>query len=131
MATKKISDSRLASLWSRAVIAKYKRCPITGAVDGLQAHHVIPKGRQRRFALRWDIRNGCPLSADAHRRLHDGDLSVIRKVIDYIERRGDLEYLQALKYKLKPDYLREIGLTEDEYRANIKKELEEAISEHN
>jgi len=119
-----ISDSRLSTLWSKAVIAKYKHCPVTGRVDGLQAHHVIPKGRQNRFAIRWNLRNGCPLAPEAHRALHDGDPVVIRKVLDYVDRRGDLEYLSELKHVMKHEFLHGLGISEDEYRAAVKKELE-------
>ena len=125
----KISDSKLSTLWSHAVKAKYKRCPITGQVRPLESHHIVAKGRQNRFALRWDIRNGVPLHPTAHRAIHDGDLDAQRKLIDYVTHRGDKDYLMELKHKLKPDFLRDIGLTEEEYRAKIKAELEEAIHE--
>lgn len=125
---KKITDSRLSTLWSRAVIAKYKRCPITGRTEGLQAHHVIPKGRQNRFALRWEIRNGCPLAPEAHRALHDGEPSVIRAVYDYMEERGDLEYITGLKHKLKDEFLADRGQTQEEYRKEVKEGLESALS---
>ena len=126
--TKKITDSRLARLWSQAVVAKYGRCPITGMTDDLQAHHIIPKGRQNRFALRWDIRNGVPLHPTAHRALHDGDLTVIKKVMDYVADRGDMDYLMGLKYKLKDEYLKELGVSEDEFKEDICAELKCAIA---
>jgi hypothetical protein len=126
----KISDSRLTTLWSKAVKAKYKSCPITGYRDSLEAHHIIPNGRQKRFALRWDIRNGVPLSSEAHRLLHDGDLSVIKKLLAYVDERGDTEHLMYLKHMLKNEFLSiHLGLSEDEYRKKVKEELEEIINE--
>jgi hypothetical protein len=122
------SDSRLSTLWSRAVIAKYKRCPVTGRTEGLQSHHVIPKGRQNRFSIRWNLRNGCPLAPEAHRALHDGDPVTVRKVLDYIERRGDLEYLSAIKNMMKHDFLSSIAMDEDEYRQSLKMEFEDEIN---
>ena len=128
MSKKTVSDSRLNTLWSHAVIAKYGRCPISGMVEDLQAHHIIPKGRQRRFALRWDIRNGVPLSVTVHRALHDGDLEVTADLIDYVSHRGDIEYLQDLKNMLKFDLLKDIS--EDEFRTAKKAELTKIIQEY-
>lgn len=125
MAKKKsVSDSRLTQLWSKAVRARDKRCPITGETENLQAHHIIHKGRQRRFALRWDIRNGVALSHSAHRELHDGNLEIQRRIIQYVEDRGDLEYLESRRHLFKHDLLLSIGMSENEYRNHIKKELE-------
>ncbi len=124
-----VSDSKLNTLWSKAVKAKYKQCAISHQSFDLQAHHVIAKGRQKRFALRWDIRNGVPLSYEAHRALHDGDLTVNKLLLEHVFDRGDVEYLQRIKNLLKPDFLREIGLTENEYRLKLKKELTEIIRE--
>lgn len=124
-----VSDNKLNTLWSKAVKAKYHRCPITHRCFDLQAHHIIAKGRQRRFALRWDIRNGVPLSPDAHRALHDGDLVVNQRLLAYVEERGDIEHLQRVKNLLKPDFLRGLGLTEDEYRLKLKDELIKIIAE--
>ena len=118
-----VSDNRLNTLWSRAVKAKYHRCPISNRNYDLQAHHIIAKGRQRRFALRWDIRNGVPLSPEAHRALHDGDLTVNKLLLEYVEQRGDFRHLQRTKNLLKPDFLGELGLTEDEYRLKLQHEL--------
>jgi hypothetical protein len=123
------SNNRLNDLWSKAVKARYKRCPLSGAVDDLQAHHIIAKGRQRRFSLRWDIRNGVPLSAQAHRAIHDGDLVANKRLLSYVEERGDEDYLQGLKNLLKPDFLKKKGLTEDEYRCKMAEELKAIIEE--
>ena len=124
-----VSDNKLNTLWSKAVKIKYHRCPISRRNYDLQAHHIIAKGRQRRFALRWDIRNGVPLSPEVHRALHDGDLTVNKAILDYVEQRGDFDHLQRSKNLLKVDFLRELGLTEDEYRLKLKSELIEIISE--
>jgi len=124
-----VSDSALSKLWSRAVKVKYRRCPITGMGEPLESHHIVAKGRQNRFALRWDIRNGVPLHPSAHRAIHDGDLDSQRKLIDYVSDRGDKDYLMSIKHMLKQDYLRSLGLTEDEYRVKVKEELESIIQE--
>ena len=121
------SNNRLGTLWSKAVKVKYKRCPLSGTTDDLQAHHIIAKGRQRRFSLRWDVRNGVPLSAAAHRAIHDGDLVANKKLLAYVAERGDEDYLQGLKNLLKPDFLKGKGLTEDEYRVKVAEELQEII----
>ena len=127
---KKPSDNKLKRLWSRAVIAKYKYCPITGERDNLQAHHIVPKGRQNRFALRWDIRNGVPLHPTAHRKIHDGDLVTQRKLLEYIDARGDTEYLMRMKSVLKHEFLnRHMQMTEDEYRQSTSKILEGIIND--
>lgn len=130
MAKKKsVSDSRLTQLWSKAVRARDKRCPITGETENLQAHHIIHKGRQRRFALRWDIRNGVALSHTAHRELHDGNLDITERIIDYVRQRGDMEYLEARRHMFKHNLLLSLGMSENEYRKYIKKELEATINE--
>jgi hypothetical protein len=126
---KAVADATLTRLWAKAVIAKYKRCPITGERARLQAHHIIYKGRQNRYAVRWDLRNGICLSPEAHRALHDGDIDTQKRLIEYVEERGDKEYLMRQKNKMKPDFLRELGLTDDEYRRKIKAELEEVIKD--
>jgi len=124
---KSVADATLTRLWAKAVIAKYKACPITGERERLQAHHIIYKGRQNRYAIRFDLRNGVPLSPEAHRALHDGDIDTQKKLIEYVEQRGDKEYLMRQKNKLKPDFLSELGLTDDEYRHKVKIELQEVI----
>ena len=128
MAKKKsVADSTLTSLWSKAVRARDKRCPITGATEELQSHHIINKGRQRRFALRWDIRNGLALSHWAHRELHDGNLEINERIVDYVRQRGDLEYLEERRHLFKHDLLLELGMSENEYRKYIKKELQKYV----
>lgn len=127
---KSVSDSRLTQLWSKAVRARDKRCPITGESEGLQAHHIIHKGRQRRFALRWDIRNGVALSHTAHRELHDGNLDITERIIDYVRNRGDMEYLEERRHMFKHDLLLSLGMSENEYRNYIKKELEKWINQN-
>lgn len=124
---KKISDSRLSGLWSKAVKIKYKRCPITGETDNLESHHAVPKGWQNRFPIRWEIRNGIPLRPDIHRRVTDGDLEIQRQLTDYLERRGDLEYLMSIRNMVKHDYLKHIKMTEDEYRYHTMKTLKEIV----
>ena len=130
MKKKKVSDARLSNLWSAAVKAKYKRCPITGATDGLQSHHIVAKGRQNRFCLRWDIANGVPLRPDVHRLFHDGDIDVQEKLIAYVTERGDRDYLMRLKNMLKREFLSvHVGMSEDEYRYNTMLELKKIIDE--
>jgi hypothetical protein len=126
---KSVSDTTLTRLWSKAVRARDGRCPITGAYEDLQAHHVIHKGRQRRFALRWDVRNGVALSHTAHRELHDGNLQIIEKIIEYVRNRGDLEYLEERRSMYKHELLLSLGMSENEYRIHLKNELEELIDE--
>lgn len=127
---KSISDTRLNTLWSDAVKALYKCDPLSGDVNNLHAHHVIGKGRQNRFSIRWDIRNGVPLSPENHRKLHDMDLKVTRALIDHIEKRGDLEYLQSLKNKLKHEFLKDLGLSENQYRMMVALNLKRIIKEN-
>lgn len=124
---KRISDSRLNNLWSKAAKVKYGRCAITGDSENLQSHHIIPKGRQNRFSIRWDIRNAALLRHDVHRRLHDGDLEVQEKLLEYVHERGDFEYLMEIKNMLKHDYLKYIKMTEDEYRYYLLKTLKEIV----
>ena len=130
MKKKKVSDSMLSRLWSVAVKAKYKRCPVTGATEDLQSHHIVAKGRQNRFCLRWDIRNGVPLHPDVHRRLHDGDMDVQEKLIEYVTERGDKDYLMRLKNMMKHEFLSvHLGMSEDEYRLKTMAELKKIIDE--
>ena len=124
---KSVSDSRLTTLWSRAVRARDGRCPITGETENLQAHHIINKGRQRRFALRWDIRNGIALSHYAHSELHNGNLEITERIIEHVRERGDLEYLEERRNMYKHELLLSMGMSENEYRNYIKKELENEL----
>lgn len=125
---KTVPDSTLSTLWSKAVLAKYRYDPITGR-EGTEAHHVIPKGRQSRFAIRWNIRNGAALEHSTHDKVTTGDMDITEKVIEYVRERGDFEYLQRIKYMLKDEFLKDLGLTENEYRIKVRNELKKIIEE--
>jgi len=121
-----VSDSRLMALWRRAVLAYWRYTdPISGKYDPtgevLQCHHIVPR---RHFLLRWDYRNGVPLTVESHQLAHTGKgRALLREV-------ADTEYLDELEGWTKKDFLALIGATEDEFRLNKKAELEEVISKY-
>jgi hypothetical protein len=49
--------------------------------------------------------------------------------MEHVRCRGDLEYLQGLREKLKAPFLADLGLSEEEYLSMIKRELEAIIRE--
>lgn len=116
------SDSRLLSLWRKAVLSYHgHKCFFCGTYGDatLQCHHIV---RRRRVILRFDYRNGIPLCAKCHQFAHtkEGEMEIMRKHRHY-------DYCvvnERLTYK---QYLVENGLTDAEFRQMKKEELLEVI----
>jgi hypothetical protein len=123
--TKTVSDSTLSKLWRKAVLAYWGyRDPISGLCDPtggiLQCHHVVYR---RHFLLRWDYRNGIPLTVESHRYAHTGmGRARVRELVDY-------QYLDEMEQWDKKTWLATQSMTEGEFRLEKMAELKEVIEE--
>jgi len=130
---KAVSDSRLGTLWRQAAKAYWPRNSEyfniylqfvkAGAPEGgdIECHHII---KRRYFPTRWDYRNGFPIPHDMHMWIeaHPMVVSAI-----FANRHPFYDYLCERQGQLKPDFLRGLGLSENEYRISIKKELTDIV----
>jgi hypothetical protein len=120
---KAVSDSRLMQLWRQAVLMHWHYTdPLSWYRDptgeSLQCHHYI---RRKHFLLRWDYRNGVPLTAQSHEYAHTkGGDAELKELLD-------TDYLHAMERWTKKQYLLEHGLSENEFRLRVKQELEQII----
>lgn len=123
--TKTVSDSTLSKLWRKAVLAYWGyRDPISGLCDPsgeiLQCHHIV---RRRRFVLRWDYRNGIPLTAESHAYAHTGAGGErVRELVN-------TKYLDEMEGWDKKSYFATHGITEGEFRLEKMAELRAVIEE--
>lgn len=119
------SEGRLQSLWRRAVLRVWLYDPFTGEGDHdrLQCHHIIFR---RYWFTRHDWRNGIPLTAESHARAHGlgGDILIYSVLTD-----AHREYLEAANRIRKADYLASHGMSEAEFLAHRRDELERVIEE--
>ena len=123
--TKTVSDSTLSKLWRRAVLARWGyRDPISGVCDptgdSLQCHHIVYR---RHFLLRWDYRNGIPLTNASHRFAHTGEGR------DRVRKLSDFAYLDWMERWDKKTYFVTHCMTEGEFRLEKKAELQAIIEE--
>ena len=121
-----VSDSRLMGLWRKAVLAYWNYTdPISGVCspsgEGLQCHHIV---RRRHYVLRWDYRNGIPLTVESHSLAHTGAGGArIRGLVD-------CEYLDRMEGVLKKDWLDTIEMSEDTWRLDVRDTLLQVIEEY-
>ena len=120
---KSVADSTLNALWRKAALAAWgyrdplsNHCDPTG--ETLQCHHII---KRRNFVTRWDWKNGVPLTVESHQWAHTG--AGHAKLWSLL----DSEYLEEMEKWLKPDYLRHIGLSENEFRIQLRDRLKAVI----
>lgn len=122
---KKPADSTLNQWWRRAVLQSYhNRCGICGLpwqAGALECHHII---KRRQKLTRWNWKNGIPLCVECHALAHTkkGELFISRRHPYY----EDLVTMEQVKYK---DYLLTTGLTENEFRGKLLKDLKEKVGE--
>jgi hypothetical protein len=118
-----LSDGRLQKLWRQAVISIWRADPLSGErrENELQCHHLVFR---RYFLTRHDWRNGVPLSAQSHIKVHGimGNAPIIDLLTD--EHR---DYLTTLQRWTKKDYLMATGMSEEEFLRMRKHELEYSI----
>lgn len=122
-----VSDTTLNKLWRQAVLAMWQyRDPISGVYDpsgeSLQCHHIVYR---RHYLLRWDVRNGVPLTAESHYKVHH-DIGVRRA----LEEKVNLAYLEDMGKWTKKDYLLHHRLSDAEFRQLKKWELVQTIGEY-
>jgi hypothetical protein len=109
-----MSDSSLMALWRRAVLRHGGyRCAICGGGGKLECHHAT---HRRYRLLRFDWRNGVPVHAgECHETANRmGIYAAEGEYQRYIEDRAKLTYKQ---------YLADTGLSDNEFRAQVKAEL--------
>lgn len=109
-----VSDSTLNKLWRQAMLVYWNyRDPVSGHYDPtgetLQCHHIVYR---RHYLLRWDVRNGVPLTAESHYAVHH-DIGARRA----LEEKVNLAYLEDMGRKTKKDFLMEKGLSDAEFAA--------------
>lgn len=115
-----LSNSTLDDLWRRAVKkGGGYRCRNCGGGGTLEAHHCV----HRRYSLlRWDVRNGTPV--------HAGDCHAAVNLLGVgAARPEDQQYLINTACLTKKQYLQEQGLSESEWRQQVKAELEAKVRE--
>lgn len=123
--TKTVSDSTLHKLWRKAVLAWWGyRDPISGLCDPtggiFQCHHIVYR---RHFLLRWDYRNGIPLTDESHRYAHTGaGRARVREMVF-------TDYLDEMERWDKKSWLLKEGITEGEFRLQKMAELRRIIEE--
>ena len=115
-----VSDSTLMALWRKAVLVKWGyRDPIARYCDpsgsSLECHHVI---KRRYYVLRWDVNNGIPLTIENHRQA-ERSRAMQNKIWELVD--GD--YLEKMEHWLQPEWLRHLGLSDNEWRLRVKAEL--------
>lgn len=123
--TKTVSDSVLSKLWRKAVLAYWGyHDPLIGHYDptgeSLQCHHIVYR---RHFLLRWDYRNGIPLTHESHRFAHTGAGR------DRVRMVTDSAYLDEMEGWDKKAWFAKHGITEGEFRLDLKVQLQKIIEE--
>jgi hypothetical protein len=119
------ADRTMMTLWRRAVLQHWGyRDPISGHYDpsgeSLQCHHIASR---RHWLLRYDWRNGIPLTVESHGFAHTGEgHDAIRALVD-------VDYLNTRERLRKKDYMMAHGVSEAEILRDIKDELIGKIEE--
>jgi hypothetical protein len=112
-------DRYMLDLWRQAVLRRWNYTdPISGHVDpsgeSLQCHHIV--GR-RHWLLRYDARNGIPLTVESHQYAHTGEgRERVRSLVDS-------RYLDMRERLRKHDYMTTHCLSEREVLEQIKNDL--------
>lgn len=108
------SDSTLSALWRKAVLrVGSNTCVICGGRGTLQAHHVI---HRRYKVLRWNWRNGVPVHAgDCHETANQMGIYVAPPVWQ--------DYLVERSRRVHKQYITEHGMSESEWRGEVKADL--------
>ena len=128
MNKKSVSDRYLMHLWRQAVLAHWGyRDPIAGVRDptgySLECHHIV---KRRGYILRWDYKNGIPLTAETHRFIHNHPAKANRLLYEYV----DYEYLAEWEGVRKNDYLLRNSMTDNEFRLKMKGYLKNVIDSY-
>jgi hypothetical protein len=119
------SDTTLMSLWRKAVLVHWNYTdPISGHYDpsgeSLQCHHIV--GR-RHWLLRYDWKNGIPLTVESHAFAHTGEgRDLVRSLVD-------TAYLNIRERQRKHDYLMVHAMTEADILSDMRASLVEKIQE--
>ena len=134
---KAVSDGYMLTLWRQAVKAYWfgpmrdvtqniwKAMEADGAPLNstmvIECHHII---KRIQFCTRYDYRNGFPLPKNLHDWVGGHSL---RSTNIFLRLHPFYDYLRERQGQLKPDFLRGLGLSENEYRISIKKELTDIV----
>ena len=105
-----LSDSTLSALWRSAVLHRGGyQCVICGHGGTLECHHVI---KRRYRLLFFDHRNGVPV--------HAGDCHSMADKMGTDVAHDDRDYLLRISRLTKKECLRGEGLSETEWRRQVK-----------
>lgn len=124
---KSVSDSKLMGLWRQAVLAHWNYTdPLSGTYDptgeSLQCHHLV---KRRHLLLRWDYRNGVPLTVESHQRAHT--LGGSNELLKHIGMQTQ-EYLEHMERYTAKEWFQEKGITDNEFREMKRDELQAVVS---
>ena len=72
----KMNIKSLDALWRKIVMKKHGNRSLYSGLLATEVHHIITRGRRN---TRWDIDNGCPLTVEEHRCLHNN--STFKKLV--------------------------------------------------
>jgi predicted restriction endonuclease len=125
MKMKGLSDSLLCKLWRQAVLKRWgNKCAFCGNtnVNKIECHHIIYR---RHKVLKYDISNGIPLCKyschlEAHSKLGEARIQDLLGEPAWIR-------LCNLERKTIKDYLRETGMTKNEWLTETKNKLLEEM----
>ena len=109
-----LSDSTLSALWRKVVLRVHRNtCVVCHGGGILQAHHII---HRRYKMLRWDWRNGVPVHANGcHETANQmGIYAAYPTWRDYLMERSRWLYKQ---------YVTERGMSESDWRHNVRADL--------
>jgi len=130
-----LSDKNMLRLFRSAVlIIHQEKCFFCGARYNLEIHHYV---KRKSLLLRYDWRNGIPVCKYSHiinqrfkMSCHQyAETPMGKHLIDeYLVRNNLLNYLAERNLSSK-QYFVDRGITRKEYLIEIKKELEDIISE--
>ena len=126
---KTVSDSYLTKLARQASLKIWGCCLMCGNANWnqLDVHHFVHKGGHK--LLRWDWKNLFPLCSSRYNTCHqEADTIKGRSFIEAKMGEKNLAYLRENERIVHKDWLREKGLSENQWRLQIKQELLEVIN---
>jgi hypothetical protein len=123
---KGLSDSTLIKLWRQAVITTYGgKCVICQAIGNLECHHIV---HCKIKVLRWDRDNGVPVCPSLRSNCHQfADSLAGREIVKQVIGQERYNHIKELEHVLFKDFIRNLGISENEWRKQVKQNLTDII----